>query len=182
MDPGTGPGRGVEAANRIARSIWSCVDDPFALLPWSKTPAAFFCHRQRRWGLFAGPNHTLPTSGTARFQSPQRRRLCEEDPVHLLHRRRCRRRPDRGLCRAEASTPRPVWVLSRTEEKESDPMSRWISQEAERLALHFGEQPQDQQYVKLNTNESPSHCPRFSGHQLGGDPETEPVLTPPVPR
>lgn len=35
-------------------------------------------------------------------------------------------------------------------------MSRWISQEAERLAPYTpGEQPQDQQYVKLNTNESP---------------------------
>ena len=40
--------------------------------------------------------------------------------------------------------------------KESDPMSRWISQEAARLAPYTpGEQPQDQQYVKLNTNESP---------------------------
>ena len=35
-------------------------------------------------------------------------------------------------------------------------MSRWISQEAERLVPYTpGEQPQDQQYVKLNTNESP---------------------------
>ena len=35
-------------------------------------------------------------------------------------------------------------------------MSHWISQEAERLAPYTpGEQPQDQQYVKLNTNESP---------------------------
>lgn len=35
-------------------------------------------------------------------------------------------------------------------------MSRWISQEAEHLAPYTpGEQPQDQQYVKLNTNESP---------------------------
>ena len=35
-------------------------------------------------------------------------------------------------------------------------MSRWISQEAERLAPYTpGEQPQDQQYIKLNTNESP---------------------------
>ena len=35
-------------------------------------------------------------------------------------------------------------------------MSRWISQEAARLAPYTpGEQPQDQQYVKLNTNESP---------------------------
>ena len=35
-------------------------------------------------------------------------------------------------------------------------MSRWISREAARLAPYTpGEQPQDQQYTKLNTNESP---------------------------
>ena len=35
-------------------------------------------------------------------------------------------------------------------------MSRWISQEAERLAPYTpGEQPTDAQYIKLNTNESP---------------------------
>ena len=35
-------------------------------------------------------------------------------------------------------------------------MSRWISREAARLAPYTpGEQPQDQQYIKLNTNESP---------------------------
>ncbi|MEG1593315.1 MAG: hypothetical protein RR350_02810 [Oscillibacter sp.] len=35
-------------------------------------------------------------------------------------------------------------------------MSRFISEEASRLAPYTpGEQPQDAQYVKLNTNESP---------------------------
>ena len=45
------------------------------------------------------------------FQSPQRRRLCEEDPVHLLHPGGAGRRrpPDRGLCRAGGPPrPRPV--------------------------------------------------------------------------
>lgn len=48
-------------------------------------------------------------------------------------------------------------------------MSRWISQEAERLAPYTpGEQPQDQQYVKLNTNESPfPRRPRFSRPSTG---------------
>lgn len=35
-------------------------------------------------------------------------------------------------------------------------MSRFISKEADALAPYTpGEQPQDQQYIKLNTNESP---------------------------
>lgn len=46
----------VEAANRIApEHLELCVDDPFALLPLVKTPAAFFwaATRQRRWGTIS---------------------------------------------------------------------------------------------------------------------------------
>ena len=62
----------------------------------------------------------------------------------------------RTLQSGRASTATPGLPCPARKRKESDPMSRWISQEAERLAPYTpGEQPQDQQYVKLNTNESP---------------------------
>ena len=50
-----------------------CVDDPFALLPLVKNAGSVFLGRHTPEALgdyFAGPNHTLPTSGTARFSSP----------------------------------------------------------------------------------------------------------------
>ena len=66
--------KAVEAANRIApEHLELCVDDPFALLPKVKNVGSIFLGRNAPEALgdyFAGPNHTLPTSGTARFSSP----------------------------------------------------------------------------------------------------------------
>ena len=66
--------RAIEAANLIApEHLELCVDDPFALLPRVKNAGSIFLGRYSPEALgdyFAGPNHTLPTSGTARFSSP----------------------------------------------------------------------------------------------------------------
>ncbi len=66
--------KAVEAANRVApEHLELCVDDPFALLPKIKNAGSVFLGRSTPEALgdyFAGPNHTLPTSGTARFSSP----------------------------------------------------------------------------------------------------------------
>lgn len=66
--------KAVEAANLIApEHLELCVDDPFALLPKVKNAGSIFLGRSTPEALgdyFAGPNHTLPTSGTARFSSP----------------------------------------------------------------------------------------------------------------
>jgi histidinol dehydrogenase len=66
--------KAVEAVNLIApEHLELCVDDPFALLPRVKNAGSIFLGRNTPEALgdyFAGPNHTLPTSGTARFSSP----------------------------------------------------------------------------------------------------------------
>lgn len=66
--------KAVEAANLIApEHLELCVEDPFALLPRVKNAGSIFLGRHTPEALgdyFAGPNHTLPTSGTARFSSP----------------------------------------------------------------------------------------------------------------
>ena len=66
--------KAVEAANFIApEHLELGVDDPFALLPRVKNAGSIFLGRSAPEALgdyFAGPNHTLPTSGTARFSSP----------------------------------------------------------------------------------------------------------------
>jgi histidinol dehydrogenase len=66
--------KAVEAVNLIApEHLELCVDDPFALLPRVKNAGSIFLGRSTPEALgdyFAGPNHTLPTSGTARFSSP----------------------------------------------------------------------------------------------------------------
>lgn len=66
--------KAVQAANRIApEHLELCVEDPFALLPRIQNAGSVFLGRFTPEALgdyFAGPNHTLPTSGTARFSSP----------------------------------------------------------------------------------------------------------------
>ena len=67
-------GAAAEAVNRIApEHLELCVADPFALLPQIRNAGSVFLGRSAPEALgdyFAGPNHTLPTSGTARFSSP----------------------------------------------------------------------------------------------------------------
>ena len=61
----------VEIANEIAPEV--CVDQPFDYLDKIKNAGSIFLGRNCPEALgdyFAGPNHTLPTSGTARFSSP----------------------------------------------------------------------------------------------------------------
>ena len=64
----------VDIANRIApEHLELCVDDPFAYLPKIRNAGSVFLGKNCPESLgdyFAGPNHTLPTGGTARFSSP----------------------------------------------------------------------------------------------------------------
>ena len=66
--------KAVEVVNLIApEHLELCVDDPFAMLPQIRNAGSIFLGRYTPEALgdyFAGPNHTLPTSGTARFSSP----------------------------------------------------------------------------------------------------------------
>ena len=66
--------KGVEVANDIApEHLELCVDEPFALLPLVRNAGSVFLGRSCPESLgdyLAGPNHTLPTGGTARFSSP----------------------------------------------------------------------------------------------------------------
>ena len=66
--------KAIDIANEIApEHLELCVDDPFALLDAVKNAGSIFMGRNCPEALgdyFAGPNHTLPTSGTARFASP----------------------------------------------------------------------------------------------------------------
>ena len=66
--------QGVEIANEIApEHLEVCVDEPFALLDKIKNAGSIFLGKNAPEALgdyLAGPNHTLPTSGTAKFSSP----------------------------------------------------------------------------------------------------------------
>lgn len=65
---------GIDIANAIApEHLELCVADPFAMLARVKNAGSIFLGRSAPEALgdyFAGPNHTLPTLGTARFSSP----------------------------------------------------------------------------------------------------------------
>ena len=64
----------LEIANEIApEHLELCVDDPFAYLDQVRHAGSVFMGRNCPEALgdyLAGPNHTLPTSGTAKFSSP----------------------------------------------------------------------------------------------------------------
>ena len=64
----------IEIANEIApEHLELCVDEPFAYLDKVAHAGSVFLGKYCPEALgdyFAGPNHTLPTSGTARFSSP----------------------------------------------------------------------------------------------------------------
>ena len=64
----------VAMSNRIApEHLELCVDDPFGLLDKVRNAGSVFLGRncpEAVGDYMAGPNHTLPTSGTARFYSP----------------------------------------------------------------------------------------------------------------
>ena len=64
----------IKVSNEIApEHLELCVDNPFDYLDKIKNAGSIFMGRYCPEALgdyFAGPNHTLPTSGTARFSSP----------------------------------------------------------------------------------------------------------------
>lgn len=64
----------INASNEIApEHLELCMDNPFDYLDRVKHAGSIFMGRYCPEALgdyFAGPNHTLPTSGTARFSSP----------------------------------------------------------------------------------------------------------------
>lgn len=64
----------IAISNKIApEHLELCVDNPFDYLDKIKNAGSIFMGRYCPEALgdyFAGPNHTLPTSGTARFSSP----------------------------------------------------------------------------------------------------------------
>ncbi|MBQ1963631.1 MAG: histidinol dehydrogenase [Clostridia bacterium] len=64
----------IDIANEIApEHLELCVDNPFDYLDAIRHAGSIFIGRNCPEALgdyFAGPNHTLPTSGTARFSSP----------------------------------------------------------------------------------------------------------------
>lgn len=66
--------KAIDIANEIAPEHFElCIDDPFRYLDLIKNAGSVFLGHDCPEALgdyMAGPNHTLPTSGTARFSSP----------------------------------------------------------------------------------------------------------------
>ena len=66
--------KAIEISNEIApEHLEVCVDEPFSYLELIKNAGSIFLGRYCPEALgdyLAGPNHTLPTSGTAKFSSP----------------------------------------------------------------------------------------------------------------
>ena len=66
--------KAIEVSDRIApEHLEVCVDNPFDYLDKIHNAGSVFLGRNCPEALgdyIAGPNHTLPTSGTARFSSP----------------------------------------------------------------------------------------------------------------
>jgi histidinol dehydrogenase len=64
----------IDIANELApEHLELCVDNPFDYLDAIRNAGSIFMGRNCPEALgdyFAGPNHTLPTSGTAKFSSP----------------------------------------------------------------------------------------------------------------
>ena len=64
----------IDVANAIApEHLELCLDEPFKYLEKVKHAGSVFLGRYCPEALgdyFAGPNHTLPTSGTSKFSSP----------------------------------------------------------------------------------------------------------------
>ena len=78
----------IDIANEIApEHLELCVDNPFDYLDSIRHAGSIFMGRNCPEALgdyFAGPNHTLPTSGTAKFSSP----LSVDDFVKKTHKRK----------------------------------------------------------------------------------------------
>lgn len=66
--------KAIEVSNEIApEHLEICVEEPFKYLSYVKNAGSVFLGKNCPEALgdyFAGPNHTLPTNGTARFSSP----------------------------------------------------------------------------------------------------------------
>ena len=113
--------KAVEIANAIApEHLELCVDAPFDYLDGIRHAGSVFLGRHCPEALgdyFAGPNHTLPTGGTARFSSP----LSVDDSQYIYYTRAALRKaaPDvAGVARREGLTGHARSVLSRMEEKQ----------------------------------------------------------------